>query len=362
MTAQHSSPPTDDREYLEIFDPFWAVIVDAGTIREAWEYIQRFRGEFQRIPNQSLEDQGKFLFTWTTAMCSDINVLRGDLEKWVEMKITALAPWFGSNRMLAKHAGECLRDCVWVGIPFAGGMSEIPHMKARTILANDLHQHVINLADVVASGIHGPKLKQRLENLLFHPEVLRRSQALCLAKEAGEHCLPIDWAEAYFVCCWQGRSSKSGTRGEFNNQLAIRWEAGGGDSAKRYHSAVESLDQWRQEFQRVTFSCLDVFEFIKKCKDRDGHGIYVDSPFPCTGDKYTHSMTEEEHVRLARVLSEYTKTKVVCRFYDHSLVRDLYPTTSWIWRDLEGRNQANDGVLEYLITNKMDSCATPKKT
>ncbi|MBE41816.1 MAG: hypothetical protein CL480_11005 [Acidobacteria bacterium] len=253
--------------------------------------------------------------------------------------------------MLAKHAGECLQDCVWVGIPFAGGMSEIPHMKARTILANDLHHHVINLADVVTSGIHGPKLRKRLSNLLFHPAVLRRCQLLCLAKESGELCHPLDWAEAYFVCCWQGRSSTSGTTSEFKNQLALRWEAGGGDSAKRYHSAIESLEQWREEFSRVTFSCLDVFEFLEKCKDRDGHGIYADPPFPISGDKYLHHMTDDGHRHLAEVLSGYTKTKVVCRFQDHPLVRELYPKTSWEWTDLNGRNQGNVDVLEYLITN-----------
>lgn len=39
--------------------------------------------------------------------------------------ITALAPWFGSNRMLARYVGEELAGCQWVGVPFAGGMAEI---------------------------------------------------------------------------------------------------------------------------------------------------------------------------------------------------------------------------------------------
>ena len=39
--------------------------------------------------------------------------------------ITALAPWFGSNRTLAENVGRALAGCEWVGVPFAGGMCEL---------------------------------------------------------------------------------------------------------------------------------------------------------------------------------------------------------------------------------------------
>lgn len=41
------------------------------------------------------------------------------------MKITALSPWFGSNRMLASEVGKHLTGCKWVGIPFCGGLAEL---------------------------------------------------------------------------------------------------------------------------------------------------------------------------------------------------------------------------------------------
>lgn len=31
--------------------------------------------------------------------------------------INALAPWYGSNRMLAEHVGKALEGCTWVGVP-----------------------------------------------------------------------------------------------------------------------------------------------------------------------------------------------------------------------------------------------------
>jgi hypothetical protein len=32
--------------------------------------------------------------------------------------VTALAPWFGSNRILAENVGKAVAGSSWVGIPF----------------------------------------------------------------------------------------------------------------------------------------------------------------------------------------------------------------------------------------------------
>lgn len=50
---------------------------------------------------------------------------------------TALAQWFGSNRILGHAVGEALAGCRWVGIPFAGGMPELLHLTARTVVVSD---------------------------------------------------------------------------------------------------------------------------------------------------------------------------------------------------------------------------------
>jgi hypothetical protein len=50
---------------------------------------------------------------------------------------TAIAGWFGGNRLLAPRVGAALEGCNHVVILFAGGMCEVPHITARTILVND---------------------------------------------------------------------------------------------------------------------------------------------------------------------------------------------------------------------------------
>jgi hypothetical protein len=44
--------------------------------------------------------------------------------------------------------------------------------------------------------------------------------------------------------------------------------------------------------------------------------------------------------------------RVVCRFYDHPLVRELYPEQRWTWRHLAGgRKQTNGDAPEVLLLN-----------
>lgn len=266
-------------------------------------------------------------------------------------EIAALAPWYGSNRINAERVGELLRDCEWCGIPFAGGMCEIPFIRARTIVANDLHENIINLA--VAVTICGHDLKSTLRRQLFHPSTLKSAQEKIL--ETPDKTNRFDLACAYFIVAWMTRSGTAGTNGEATGKLALRWNAGGGDSAKRYHSAIDSLEDWCKELQRCTFSCLDAFDFLDKCKDQHRHGIYVDPPFFGAGKKYTHncgdSRDEQEtwHFRLAARLEKFTKARVVVRAYDCDFVRVCYSPTNWEYHRFKGRKQTNDEAPEVLL-------------
>lgn len=100
-----------------------------------------------------------------------------------EMTTTAIANWYGSNRMLAAHVGAELAGCAWVGVVFGGGMCEVPHIAARSILVNDKHRHVINLARVAKHKTQGPKLYRALRRFAFHPDELADAQARCLERE-----------------------------------------------------------------------------------------------------------------------------------------------------------------------------------
>lgn len=269
------------------------------------------------------------------------------------MKITALAPWFGANRIGAGRVGELLAGCEWIGVPFMGGGSELLHLQARTVVANDKHRDVVNLARVLADPVLGPRLYRRLKRLAFHADALSEAQAVLTRTDETQlpaDCCDMARAEAYFVACWMGRSAEAGTDGELRGSLPVRWSAGGGDSAVRFRSAVRSLVGFRRVLERVNFTCLDAFEFLDQCKDQPGHGIYCDPPWIGAGDAYRHRFTEADHRRLAERLTEFRATRIVVRYGDHPLIRELY--AGWRVESAESRSQANGAVQEVLLTNE----------
>ena len=271
---------------------------------------------------------------------------------------TSLLPYFGGNRTLGHRVGELLEGCTHVTVPFAGGMGELLHIGARTLVVSDLNRHAIALAGVLALPDLGPKLIRRLRRWVFHPDALRAAQERCRGYERdGPPADLVQWAEDYFACCWMTRSGVAGTGKEFRDGLSVRWDAGGGDSATRFRSAVEALRAWRRIVPRCTFLVADAFEVLAKVKDQAGCGAYCDPPWPDDGDRYTHKFSEAQQRELARVLGGFTATRVVVRFGDHELIRELYPHDKWVWHELTGRTQANGAKAEVLLVNKTTEAA-----
>lgn len=287
-----------------------------------------------------------------------------------KLAIGQLVDRFGSNRKNAAEPGKLLAGCTHVSIPFAGGLSEVPFFlspkkggspdsigTANGINVNDLDRHVINLARVVRD--RRADLAAWLDRTPYHADQLEESQAFCRSARSDlDTCdkvgpVQFAWACHYFVASWLTRGGSGGTRGEFNGSLSVRWKAGGGDSVVRFRSATEGLAAWEATMSRCTFTTLDAFDFLAECSQRDvsGNGIYCDPPWPDDGEKYRHKFTEAMQRRLAEVLTAFAQTRIVVRYGDHPLIRELYPESRWTWRHLTGRTQANKAKAEVLLTN-----------
>lgn len=266
-------------------------------------------------------------------------------------KIACIVPYFGSNRMLAENVGKALEGCAWVGIPFAGSMAELPYIKASTIVVSDLHRDVINLANVLSmTATPGADyIAIEASKMPFHPDTLATAQAYCKVAREKPRTLDYERALWYFVSQWMSRSGKSGTDKEFEGKLPVRWSASGGDSNTRYRSAIESLKDWQKILVRCNFVVQDVFEFMSNMKDEKGHGVYLDPPFPEVGDAYSHKFTEDKHDALAAALVSFKECRIVARFYDHPLIRRLYPEIHWTWHHFDGRKQSNAAAPEVLL-------------
>lgn len=253
------------------------------------------------------------------------------------MKISAIAPWFGSKRTLAptivKELGK--HSAYWE--PFCGSMAVLmskPECRQETVV--DLHGDLINLARVVRRNDTGAELYRKLRRTLMHEETMRDAWAV-LAGEMEPHALPdVERAWAFFVTSWMGRNGSVGTEGHARTAtFCIRYTANGGDSATRFRGAVESIPMWRRRMRNVTILNRDALKVIEKIADEPSCVIYADPPYLIKGSKYIHDfgdgfMGEDDHARLALALRRFKKTRVVVSYYDSPRLAELYP--GWLKR------------------------------
>lgn len=175
--------------------------------------------------------------------------------------MNTLIPLAGTSRTLASEI-KIIKE-PWVGIPFGGGLAELPFIQSPTVLVNDHNEAIITLADAVKNSL--PELQAALREQLFHPTTLKRAQ------EQLDTAKGLDLAVAFFTACWMTRSGADPA----TSPLSIRWKGGGGDSNKRYRSAIDALPEWCETFRRCTFVCMDAMDFLKKAKTGF---LYCDPP------------------------------------------------------------------------------------
>ena len=287
-----------------------------------------------------------------------------------ERKVAAVAQWHGSCRASCERIGRALGDLVWCGVPFAGGMPELPYIRTRTGIANDLHRHLINLARVIRE--RPADLVARLDEKVFHPDELAAAQEFCQRREEvlsplfatkdGPYMYAnikglgatgdLDWAVAYFISTWMTRGGNAGTKNEFTAGLSMRFSGGGGGSAVRFRSAIDSILGWSKVLDRWEFSTLDVFEFLDKVEDVPTSGLYLDPPWPTLGKNYAHGVEDGFHERLAARLRRFESAKIVVRYGNHPTIVKAYPKTAWTWEKATTRNSGNNDVDEVLLVRR----------
>ena len=253
------------------------------------------------------------------------------------MKVSAIAPWFGSKRTLAPTIAQELGKHRAYWEPFCGGMSVLlnkPQVGHETV--NDLHGDLINLARVIQDPQLGPQLYRRLRRVVLHEDVLAEAWENLKATPMDES--PLDRAFHYFVASWSGRNGFAGTTKVVGTKgIAVRWTPGGGHGGLRFANAAASIPAWRRRMRRLTILNRDGFDVIEKIDDTTGVAIYVDPPYLVKDATYQHEFGDgfmtvgNDHERLAGLLGRFTRARVVVSYYQHPALATLY--RGWTVRD-----------------------------
>lgn len=264
------------------------------------------------------------------------------------MKTKSALSYFGSDSEVAGQLAELLNDCTHVTIPFCGGMSILPYLKARAVVANDLHGDVINFYKYV-SGQHGigyqEKLIERCCYTLSHPQEIEDAQAYL---DSMFKIGTVDRAWAFWAMCWVGRKGKGGTKHQ-GGMPSIRRTGKGGTNATRIRAAANDLYEWAEQFERCEFESVCFRELLPKVADITECGVYMDPPWVGAGRNYKHPFTEQDHRDLAELAKRFNAATVVVRYGDAPLIRELYH--GWNFIQSESRDQCNVTKGEVWIVN-----------
>ena len=281
-----------------------------------------------------------------------------------QMKIKALAPWFGGKRNLAPKIVEIIGKHRVYWEPFCGSMAVLmakPPCVMETV--NDLYKDLINLARVIQDSQLGPKLYRKMRRTLMHEQLFH--EAAERYKDRTYHQLvdlpDLDRAYDYLLCAWLGRNGVAGTH-SYNQGFCVRYTANGGHAAKRFRSVIDSIPAWRRRLANVTILNRDAFDLLERVEDKKGTAIYIDPPYLKKGAKYIHDFEDNDHLRLAELLHRFEQAKVVVSYYDHPQLAELYPK----WQRIEivvSKALANQGargkkdvrVKEVLLINRQVS-------
>ncbi len=241
-----------------------------------------------------------------------------------DMKIKALAPWFGGKRTLAPVIVEYLGPHKVYWSPFCGSMAVLfakPGCEMETV--NDLHGDLINLARVIQDKELAPELYDRLYRTLYAEEIFDEAKERWISAWSPEGEIDIQRAYDYFVSSWMGLNGVSGTA-RYNYPFALRWCIGGGQGATRWQSVVGSIPAWHKRLRNVVIIKRDAFDVLDNIKDEGGTAIYCDPPYFEKSDKYVHDFEGEDHKRLYESLKRFEKARVIVSYYDHPKLDLLY--------------------------------------
>lgn len=252
-----------------------------------------------------------------------------------KMKITAIAPWFGSKRTMADTIIEELGPHRSYWEPFCGSCAVLmakPPAAQETV--NDLHSDLVNLAMVLSSD-HAAPLYERLQRILYD-ETLFATVKENLTVEFSPPLNPwsveavhVERAIQYMALAWMGRNGTSGTR-RINYQMAIRWTPGGGAGPTRWRNAVESIPAWHDRLRIVCILHRDAFDVLEKIEDTNGTAIYVDPPYILSSRakgaaQYQYEFDAADHERLSKALRRFERARVVLSYYDAPELKEFYP-------------------------------------
>jgi DNA adenine methylase len=244
--------------------------------------------------------------------------------------LTAMAPWFGAKRTLAKRICNEIGPHGMYVEPFCGSCAVLFAKKVCSHeIVNDLHDQLINLARVLASDRYG-ELMDRIERTLYAEAVHAEARQYIRAGELPvapsivdvepEHVLAAYW---FLIYSWQSRNGAAGTN-DSQHTFGVNYKCSNGTCVRRWEKVAPSIQTWHARLKNVQIISVDALELIERTGDQKGTVIYCDPPYFKKSQKYIHDFAIEDHLRLFELLDRFKKARVLVSYYHHPEIDAMY--------------------------------------
>lgn len=302
--------------------------------------------------------------------------------------VRQVAPWTGSDGAMIPAVTAVLgRHSAYFGLCCGGLGALLAKRRCALETACDLHGGLVLLAVVIASPrwfeLYDRCDRTQPSQPLFEAarEILTRPHPVPVSPfDVTDDDLDVAWA--YAVVWWLGMGGHAGSgvdtkagRQDKPAVMSLRATPGGGTGASRFKSFTGSLDGLHRRLQHVHVRVDDCFRLLSlhaeqpSVPDRVGHAVYIDPPFIAEGGMYTipwtaHDpastplfKTEDDFDRLAMLLHQRVRCRIVVRHYRHERLDALFPRETWsrVWLPNTKRQMGHEAGGEDTRSGKTDA-------
>ncbi len=250
------------------------------------------------------------------------------------------------SKRLHATGKKCLVDV------FGGSGAVTLHSGFKKRIYNDINGDIINLFQVMAD-IEGRKLL--LKKLKWTPpsrQIFDTDRQI--HKKGGYNfglvncCVERARMTLYrHIFCFGGKTRNGGFAVSTKDRKNIK-------EVRKYQNVLRSLSDFGEFFSNTVIENLDFKKLIEVYGHKENIVLFIDPPYPGFSSYYSDNLNDYEHEQLAIMLLK-VPAPVICTFYDHSLIRKIYPIDAWKYEIVNGNKNSKQGGnqdTEELILTK----------
>lgn len=149
---------------------------------------------------------------------------------------------------------------------------------------------------------------------------------------------------------WGGKGRSGGFSASSGDRCGIK-------EVRRYQSVLRKLAAIGQYFRGTIIENLDYRDCVNLWGQKLNIVLFCDPPYVGSENYYSQTFTTADHTFLAHFLTN-VPAQAVCTYYDHPLIRELYPESLWKWEVIVTTKNCQ---LKAGNKKKMEECILTKR-